>query len=113
MKQLLVPETETILEYQIYKNLRTHERILMRSFPAYMLSLSRDNFDKVLEKFKERGLGEEKYEDLKYILQKHKREEVSISEKAEYGLPVPVLAHSKNKNKVLSKICLTHHRKWV
>jgi hypothetical protein len=42
-------------------------------------------------------------EDVTHLFKKFRREEVCISEKADFGLPLPVLTNKRNPNMILSK----------
>lgn len=104
---LILPDIKLESEYQIMKNIHKDERVLMRSHPSYMISFEQTDFKSVLNEFShQNGISHEKFYDLQYLFKNFSKEEVSITEKSEYGLPVPVLVQKKNHSKILSKFII-------
>lgn len=104
---LILPDIKLESEYQIMKNIHKDERVLMRSHPSYMISFEQTDFKSVLNEFShQNGISREKFYDLQYLFKNFSKEEVSITEKSEYGLPVPVLVQKKNHSKILSKFII-------
>ena len=59
-------------------------------------------FDNVISQFAQNNnMTNDKIHDVEKILKRFKREEVVISETGSFGLPVPVLVHKRNFNRLL------------
>lgn len=76
----------------------------MRSYPSYMMHFEHSDFRSLLNDFaNQKGISNERFDNMKYIFKNFGKEEISITEKSEYGLPVPVLIHKQNDSKILSR----------
>ena len=106
-KDVLLPQEKDICEYPLYQLKDSNERLLMRSYPSYVLNLKSSHFDSVIDTLsKNRNMTPGKLEDVKFMFKKFRKEEICISEKADFGLPLPVLMHKRNSNMILSKIVI-------
>lgn len=104
VRESLLTEFNSLCEYPLYRSKLTDERLLMRSYPAYILNLEASHFDSVLETLAaNQQMSIDRSKDVKQLFRKFRREELCISEKAEFGLPLPVLTHRRNSNMILSE----------
>jgi hypothetical protein len=70
-----------------------------------MISFEQTDFKSVLNDFaNQKEISNDRFYDLQYIFKNFAKEEISITEKSEYGLPVPVLVQKKNHSKILSNL---------
>jgi hypothetical protein len=103
-KDFLLPQYNDVCEYPLYQLKNSNERVLMRSYPAYILNLNSSHFDSVIDSLSNnKQMTSEKLDDVKFLFKKFRKEEVCISEKSDFGLPLPVLVNKRNPNMILSK----------
>jgi hypothetical protein len=76
------------------------------------MNLSSSFFDTAIAGFgQNKGMTPDKINDLKILFKNFRKQEIEVSEKASFGLPVPVLVHKRNFNKILGKCLIPSFRR--